>query len=88
MALLVLLGVCLLWCFLVSLAKELHAEAKDRRDDRIMAAYQRQEDARWHAHNLADIDRAARTTAEEMVRVAAEANGGVIEGTAVEIDRR
>jgi hypothetical protein len=84
MALLILLGVCLVGCFLVSVAKELHTEASRRRDDRIMAAYQRQEAARIHAGNLADIDRTVRATADEMNRVAAEADGEIIEGTAVE----
>ena len=50
-----------------------------------MAAYQRQEAARMHAWNLAAIDRTVQATAEQMVRVATEAHGDVIEGTAVEI---
>jgi alpha-beta hydrolase superfamily lysophospholipase len=86
-ALLVLLGGSFLACVVFNVIKELHTEAKDRRDDRIMAAYQRQEAVRYHAENLAGIDRAVQATAEEMVRTAAEARGEIIEGTAVEIKR-
>lgn len=68
--------------------KELNTRAKDRRDERIMAAYERQEEARFHAYNLAAIDRTARATAEEMLRVAAEARGEVVEGTGREIEQR
>jgi alpha-beta hydrolase superfamily lysophospholipase len=86
--LLVLLGGSFLACFVFNVVKELHIQAQDRRDDRIMAAYQRQEAARYHAENLAAIDRAARATAEEMVRTAADARGEIINGTAIEIKPR
>jgi hypothetical protein len=87
MALLIVIGVCVLWCMVFNVARDMYTEAKHHRDDRIMAAYQRQEAARMHAWNLADIDRTVQATAEEMVRVAAEADDGVIEGTAVEVKR-
>jgi hypothetical protein len=78
-------GAILLWLFFVGVIKELHAEAKNRRDERIMAAYQRQEAARMHARKLASIDRTVQATAEEMERIATEVDSDVIEGTAVEI---
>jgi hypothetical protein len=53
-----------------------------------MAAYLQREDIRMHAWNLASIERVQRATAEEMVRVAAEANGEVIEGTCHEVEPR
>jgi hypothetical protein len=87
MALFILLGGFALWCLLFNLARELHTEANNRRDDRILAAYHRQEAARYHAQNLAAIERKRRATAAEMVRVATEANGEIIEGTAVEVRR-
>lgn len=67
----------------VEAVKDSYTKSKDRRDDRIMAAYQRQEAARQHARNLADIERIRRATAEELIRVATEAQGETIEGTAV-----
>jgi len=71
----------------ITTVKDLDAKAEERSNERIMAAYQRQEAARYHAQNLAAIDRAVQATAEEMVRTAAEARGEIIEGTAVEIKR-
>jgi hypothetical protein len=78
----------ILWFVLVEVVKNAHAGAKDRRDERIMTAYLQQEEARFHAYNLAAIDRTVRATAEEMLRVAAEARGDVVEGTAVEVKDR
>ena len=87
MALLIVIGVCVLWCMVLNVARDMYTEAKHRRDDRIMAAYQRQEAARMHAWNLADIDRTVQATAEAMVRVAAEARGEIVESTSVEVER-
>jgi hypothetical protein len=67
--------------------KELYTRAKDRADERIMADHLRQEEARAHAYNLAAIERIRRTTTDELLRVAAEGSGDVIEGTAVEVER-
>jgi hypothetical protein len=50
-------------------------------------AYERQEAARLHADDLAEIARIRRATAEEMIRVAV-GDADVIEGTAIEIRRR
>lgn len=88
MTLLVLLGVCLLWLALAAIVKDLHAQAKDRRDERIMAAYQRQEAARMHAWNLTRIEQIRQAAAEEMLRAASDAGDQVIEGTATEIEHR
>lgn len=88
MELLILIGVFVLWCFLFNLAREIHTNARGRRDDRVMVAYQHQEAARAHAEDLAGIDRAVRATSDEMIRVAAEAHDDVIEGTATEISPR
>ena len=88
MTLAIVIVMCVVWYLGLCVAKEIYADAKDRRDDRIMAAWKRQEDARSHAENLAAIDRTAQATAEEMVRVAGEANGSVITGTSVDIRRR
>jgi hypothetical protein len=85
-----LLFIAVAWALVwlaITTVKDLDAKAEERSNERIMAAYQRQEAIRYHAQNLAAIDRAARATAEEMVRTAAEARGEIIEGTAVEIKR-
>jgi len=74
-------------CMVYEAVKELHTRAKDRSDDRTMARYLRQEEARGHAYDLAAIERTRRATSEELIRVAAEAHGEVIEGTAVEVKR-
>jgi len=83
-----LIGVAwvLVW-LVITTVKDLDAKAEERSNERIMAAYLQAEAARYHAQNLAAIDRAVRATAEEMVRTAAEARGEVIEGTAVEVKR-
>jgi cytidylate kinase len=74
-------------CMVYEAVKELHTRAKDRADDRIMARYLRQEEARGHAHDLAAIERIRRATTDELLRVAAEEGGEVIEGTTVEVKR-
>jgi hypothetical protein len=81
------IGVIVLWFFLVGLARELHMEASHRRDDRIMAAWEREESARAHRYRLAEIEARRQATAEEMIRVAADASGKIIEGSAVEEHR-
>jgi hypothetical protein len=83
----ILIAIALLFAsfIAVEVVKDTYTKAKDRRDDRIMAAYQRQQAARQHAANLADIERIRQATAEELVRVAAEASSEFIEGTAVEV---
>ena len=88
MALLLLLGVCFLWFVLAGIVRDRHARAKERRDERIVAAYQRQEAARMHAWNLAHIQQVREVAIQEMLRVADNANGHIVEGTAVEVMRR
>jgi hypothetical protein len=84
----IVLVVFVLWFVLVEVVKGTHTKAKDRRDERIMAAYQRREDARFHAYNLAAIERTRQATVEELMHIAAEASSDVIEGTAVEVTDR
>ncbi len=84
MGLYIAIGLVIAWWYVVAVAKEMHAQAKDRRDDRIMTAYLQREDIQMHAWNLASIERARQATAEEMVRVAAETRGEIIEGTSVQ----
>jgi hypothetical protein len=83
----VLVAVVVGFC-IAEAVKDGHAKAKDRRDERITAAYQRQEETRFHVYRLAGIERTRRATAEELIRVAREAGGEIIEGTAQEIERR
>jgi hypothetical protein len=85
MTLLIGIGLLLAWWFLVCLAKELCTEVKQRRGDRIMAAWEHQEEARQHAQNLVNIERVRWAATEEMVRVAAEAKGDIIESTAIDV---
>jgi putative lipase involved disintegration of autophagic bodies len=68
--------------------KDTYTKAKDRSDERIMAAYLAAEDAHYHRQRLEAIDRTVQATSEEMMRIATEARGEVIEGTAVEVTRR
>jgi cytidylate kinase len=75
------------WFVVVEFVNDAYTNAKYRRDDQIVAAYRRQEAVRQHARNLADIERMRRATTEELIRVATEAQGGVLEGTAVEVRR-
>jgi chloramphenicol 3-O-phosphotransferase len=88
MTLAIAVGLFIVWYFGLFAAKEMYADAKSRREDRIMASYLRQEDTRWHAQRLADIDRTAQATVDEMIRVAAEPDAEVVEGHSVEIERR
>jgi hypothetical protein len=89
MSLLLLLGAWVLWLVLWNIVKEIYigasASVKDRRDHRIMLAYRRDEEARYHAANLAAIDRTLNKTAQEMAQVAAEARGEMIECSPVEL---
>lgn len=83
MAVYIAIGLLIAWWYAVTVAKEIHAQARNRRDDRVMTAYLQREDIRMHAWNLASIERVRQATTEEMVRVAAEARGEAIEGTVV-----
>lgn len=67
--------------------KEAHTNAKHRWEDEVMTDYLRAEDARYHRLRLEAIDRAVQATGDEMARIAAEARGEIIEGTAVEVQR-
>ena len=87
MAVLILISAWFLWFVVVEIVKDTHTKVTDRRRNRIMATYQRQEAVRMHAWSLADIDRTTQATVDEMIRVAAEADSDVIEGTAVEVRR-
>jgi hypothetical protein len=85
MSIVIALLAFVLWFVVAEVVKSTYAQAKDRRDERIMAAYLRQEEARFHAYNLAAIERAHHATVEEMVRIAAGASSDVIEGAAKEV---
>lgn len=68
--------------------KDTYTEAKHRRDDRVMADYLVTEDARYHRYQLEAIDRAVQKASDDMARIAAEASGGVVDGTCREVERR
>lgn len=88
MSLALIIGAGLSWWFVVNVAKELHAEAKHRWKNEVMAEYLEVEKARAHYQRLADIDTTVRATAEELDRIAAEASGEIIEDTtAIEVRR-
>ncbi|HEV7564380.1 MAG TPA: hypothetical protein VGO31_00275 [Microbacteriaceae bacterium] len=87
MTLAIVIAAFLVWYFGLFIAKEMYADAKNRHDDRIWAAYHRKEAARWHAQRLSEIDWAANAAAEEMVRVANEGSGQIVEGAAREVTR-
>ena len=82
-----LLGLCLLWLAVWSVGREMAEEAKRREATRIMLAWEREEEARAHLHRLAAIEIARLNGIRELHRIAAEARGEVIEGTAVEVKR-
>lgn len=88
MALLILIGLCVLWCMVFNVARDIHTEARHRWEDKVMSDYLRAEDERYHRQRLAAIDRAVLATSEEMARIAAEAKGEIIEGTCKELERR
>jgi hypothetical protein len=87
MSLALIIGAGLSWWFVVTVAKELHAEAKHRWEDEVMAEYLKEEETRAHIQRLSDIDTTVRATTEELDRIAAEAQGDVIEGTVIEMRR-
>jgi hypothetical protein len=85
MSLLIIIGLFLAWWFAVETTKELHTRAKDRRDERIMAAHESVEEARAYNYPLEAIECARLNGLQELHRIAAEARSEVIEGTAVEV---
>jgi len=85
MALLILIGVCLLYWFVYSLARELAAESRNRNENRRMVAWEREEEARAHQRRLAAIETARLNGIKELQRIAAEARGEVVDGTCREI---
>jgi chloramphenicol 3-O-phosphotransferase len=82
---LILLGCAVVWVA-VETAKEMLADAEDRRDDRIMARYLAEEERRGHIRRLASIDATVQATLDELDRIAAEARGEIIEGSCREIE--
>jgi hypothetical protein len=82
------IGAVLLWFVLVDVVKQLHQEAKERWEDRVMTDYLRAEDARYHRYQLEKIEEVRQATTDEMVRAAQDAGGGLVQGTAVEIEPR
>jgi tetrahydromethanopterin S-methyltransferase subunit G len=88
MGLVIVVIVLFLFVVLEDVFKDLYTKAKDRSDERIMAAYLVAEDARYHRQRLEKIDRTVQATCEEMALIAAEARGEVIEGTARKVARR
>ena len=87
MGTLLILAVIVVWWLVVAVAKGMHTDARYRWEDRVMADYLEAEEARYHQQRLTAIDTAVKTTEEELDRIAAEASGQVIEGTAVELVR-
>ncbi len=90
MWLVTLIAILLFVGFIASLIdgiEEACVEAKRARDVRNAAAYRAAEAARMHAWNLERIERVRKAATEEMLRVAFEDSGEVIEGTAVEVTR-
>jgi hypothetical protein len=67
--------------------KDEATRSRQRWESRVYAAAERQDAARLHAYNLASIERVRRNTAAELVRIATDDGGDVIEGTAVEVHR-
>jgi hypothetical protein len=88
MGLLILLGLCFLWLAVWTLGREMAEDAKRRRNDRIMVAWERQEEARAHQYRLAAIETARLNGIRELHRIAAEAKGEIIQGTIVEEVKR
>lgn len=84
---LIILGCVLVW-LAVTVVKDLDAKAQQRRDDRIMVNYRKAEAARLHNWRLAEIDATVQTTLDGLDRIAAEAQGGIIEGSCHEIEGR
>src|SRR5690348_503009 len=91
MALLILIGVCLLCWFCYALARELAAESRNREEARIWVESEREEVARleaWiHQRRLAAIEAARLNGIRELRRIAAEARGEIIEGSCHEVER-
>jgi hypothetical protein len=88
MGLVIVVVVLFLVIALEGVFKDLYTDAKDRRDDEVMADYLRAEDVRYHRYRLEEIDRAVQATSDEMARIATEARGEVIEGTCQEVEPR
>ncbi len=88
MELLIVIGVCVLWCMLFNVARDLHTQARHRREDRVMSDYLEAEDARYHHLRMAEIDATVERAKAEMARIAAEDRGDVLDGTCQEIEPR
>ncbi len=88
MELLILLGVCLLLWFAYSVIREMDADARIREDDRFMAAYEREEEARALYYRLVAIERTRQNAIQELRRIATEAKGEVIDDSCREVERR
>lgn len=73
---------------LIRVAEIAYYEGLEREKERVMANYYKAEEARAHYQRLAEIDRAVQATSDEMARIAAEANGEIIEGVCHEIEAR
>jgi hypothetical protein len=80
--------VFLLCCLACSVIKDMDAKAELRADERIMAAHERDEETRAHCYRLMAIERTRANAIDELYRIADEARGEVIEGTAREIKER
>jgi hypothetical protein len=85
MSLLIVIGLFLVWWLAVETIKEMDTRAKERRDERIMAAHESAEDARAYNYPLIAIETARLNGIRELQRIAAEAKGAIIESTAVEV---
>jgi hypothetical protein len=80
---LILAGCCAVW-LVITVVKQWDEEAQQRSDDQIMADYLRAEDARYLRYELESIDATVQATIDELDRVAAEAQGEIIESRAIE----
>jgi hypothetical protein len=88
MSLLIVCGLFLVWYFGLIVIKQLASDHKTRWEDRVMADYLKAEDARAHRWLLEDVEKCRRSTQEELIRAAQLASGEIVEGTAVETQRR
>ena len=88
MSLLIVVGLFLAWWLAVETVKEMHARAKEHRDERIMTAHESAEEVRAYNYPLIALETARLNGLHELWRIAAEAQGEVIEGTCREVEPR
>jgi hypothetical protein len=87
MELFLIIVACVLVWMVVTTVKDMDAKAEERSNELIMATYLKVEGERYHRERLAAIDATVQATIDQMEYIAAEVQGDVIEGTAVEVRR-